>query len=484
MLTVRVTSFLFLATAFAQAGDPPSFLGVGDFPGGPRLSAVEAVSADGSVACGFGTSEVGDVAFRWTRADGLQSLGDLPGGAIESVANGLSADGTVIVGHSGGPNGIEAFRWTQAGGLQPLGDLPGGLFNSSAVAANADGSVLVGYSSSASGLIEAFRWTAGGGLQPLGDLAGGNFVSAGYALSADGTRVCGLGTAGSTDSQQLAALWMLPGSPVSLGDLPGGSVSSVAFDISADGKVVVGYSSAAAGSLAFRWDDPAIGGAGMVSLGDLPGGPANSYAEGVSGDGSIIVGESDSSPILLEPFVWTATTGCTSLTALLESLGLDLTGWRLQNVLDVSDDGRTLVGRGIHPNGDEEGWIAFLGDPWTALGHGLSGVAGVPALQVHGALLEGHPLTLSLSGAKPAGSATLVVGFSAINAPFKGGTLVPDADALIFGLPLDANGALELSAAWPAGVPSGSSLWLQAWIADAAAAQGFAASNAVVGETP
>ena len=48
---------------------------------------------------------------------------------------------------------------------------------------------------------------------------------------------------------------------------------------------------------------------------------------------------------------------------------------------------------------------------------------------------------------------------AAIAAPFKGGTLVPAPDLLIPGLPLDAQGALTLTFAWPPGIPSGLDLW-------------------------
>jgi hypothetical protein len=173
-----------------------------------------------------------------------------------------------------------------------------------------------------------------------------------------------------------------------------------------------------------------------------------------------------------------------SLKGLLTSLGLDLTGWTLEVAQAVSADGRTIVGYGPNPSGNYEGWVAHLGDAWTDLGQGLAGVAGVPVLQTHGALIEGHPLTVALSSAKPSGVATLVVGLSALNAPFKGGTMVPNPDALVAGLGLDGVGGIELTSPWPAGVPSGLSLWMQAWIADGAAVKGFAASNAEVGAVP
>ena len=71
-----------------------------------------------------------------------------------------------------------------------------------------------------------------------------------------------------------------------------------------------------------------------------------------------------------------------------------------------------------------------------------------------------------------------VLGLSPLLAPFKGGVLVPDADLLILAPPTDAQGALTLAGAWPA-VPSGLSLWLQAWLPDPVAAEGWAGSEGV-----
>ena len=73
---------------------------------------------------------------------------------------------------------------------------------------------------------------------------------------------------------------------------------------------------------------------------------------------------------------------------------------------------------------------------------------------------------------------------SAVNLPFKGGTLVPAVDVLVAGLPTSPAGELSLSAAWPPGVPSGLTVWFQEWIVDAAGPKGFAASNGLAGTTP
>ena len=61
---------------------------------------------------------------------------------------------------------------------------------------------------------------------------------------------------------------------------------------------------------------------------------------------------------------------------------------------------------------------------------------------------------------------------------------MPSVDILLGGLLTDGGGTLILPALWPAGLPSGSSLYLQAWITDPVGPAGFAASNALWARTP
>jgi hypothetical protein len=123
-------------------------------------------------------------------------------------------------------------------------------------------------------------------------------------------------------------------------------------------------------------------------------------------------------------------------------------------------------------------------DAFTDLGQALAGAHGLPHLLGTGSMTAPHPVSLSLGNALENSIATLVIGFSALNAPFKGGTLVPQVDVLISGLPTDGTGSTLVSAPWPAGFPSAFSTWYQFWIIDPAGPSGFAASNALQGTTP
>jgi hypothetical protein len=67
--------------------------------------------------------------------------------------------------------------------------------------------------------------------------------------------------------------------------------------------------------------------------------------------------------------------------------------------------------------------------------------------------------------------------------PFHGGVLWPKPDALL-GLSFGHGGLAAGGGHWPAGVPSGTGLWLQAWLLDSGAPEGFAASDGVRGLAP
>jgi len=176
----------------AQTG----WVGVGDLPGGPFLSACHAVSADARVVVGYSLSGTSRTeGFRWTAAEEMVPLGDLPGGIFVSIAIDASADGSVIVGGSASgrdpqESNPEAFRWTVETGMVGLGDLPGGEFNSGALAVSCDGRVIAGQGRSDRG-VEVFRWTADEGMVALPNPFPGSYAITMGAMSGDGSIICG-----------------------------------------------------------------------------------------------------------------------------------------------------------------------------------------------------------------------------------------------------------------------------------------------------
>ncbi|RKY18067.1 MAG: hypothetical protein DRQ55_14300 [Planctomycetota bacterium] len=122
--------------------------------------------------------------------------------------------------------------------------------------------------------------------------------------------------------------------------------------------------------------------------------------------------------------------------------------------------------------------------PWDDLGSGLAGVDGTPLLVVAGDLLGNDPVTMTVAKAAPNSLAGLVLGVGLLNLPFKGGTLLPTPDVVLFGFPTGPNGTLQLVDNWPPGLPPGLPFFSQFWIQDPAGPHGFSASNGVQGTTP
>ena len=337
----------------AHGDDAPFFTGIGDLPGGVFFSVGWGVSADGRVVIGdsarggFGSHE----AMRWTLAEGMSPLG-----TGTSNAFGVSGRGTVIVGSFVIPDySIEAFMWTKSTGMVAMGDLPGGDFRSEAKGVSCDGRNIVGWGNSENGT-EAFRWTADTGMLGLGDLDGGSFGSSATAISADGLVIVG----GSNSHNGTEAFrWTAEVGMVGLGDLDGSHFNSYATAVSADGSVVIGSSMAYGGQMSFRWTAET----GMVGLGRLTPDEIGNRGHGVSWDGSVIVGEA----VVLDDngngaYIWTPETGMRRLTDVLADIGVTIPpGWYLIAVYGVSADGRTIVGAGINPAGNSEGWVAYLG---------------------------------------------------------------------------------------------------------------------------
>lgn len=125
-----------------------------------------------------------------------------------------------------------------------------------------------------------------------------------------------------------------------------------------------------------------------------------------------------------------------------------------------------------------------LGSQWADMGSGLAGAGGEPTLGSKGNLVAGEVVAFFVEGAAPSAATTLIVGFSPVFAPLKGGILVPSPDLLLSGLVTDATGALALAGKAPPGLPSGLDMFFQAWIADVSGPAGAAASNALHVITP
>jgi hypothetical protein len=129
--------------------------------------------------------------------------------------------------------------------------------------------------------------------------------------------------------------------------------------------------------------------------------------------------------------------------------------------------------------------VRIYPDAFTTLtAGGLAGTNGVPQLLGAGTLEPGSPVRVNLASGLPNGLATLIIGFSAVHQPFKGGVLIPSPDVVLGGLPMNGTGSLVVSSSFPPGIPGGLSFFFQVWFVDHGGAEGFAASNGVEAITP
>lgn len=137
------------------------------------------------------------------------------------------------------------------------------------------------------------------------------------------------------------------------GDVLGGIFYAIAWGISGDGTTLVGPARTNHGSRdeAYLW----TANSAFVLPDPAHGANFGSSFQAVSGDGSIAVGGTDA-----DAMIWDPANGMRDLHDVLEDAGLDVDGWFLSGALDISDDGRTIVGGGIDPLGRPQAWLARL----------------------------------------------------------------------------------------------------------------------------
>ena len=122
--------------------------------------------------------------------------------------------------------------------------------------------------------------------------------------------------------------------------------------------------------------------------------------------------------------------------------------------------------------------------PWFATGPGSLGGSGVLSeLSGSGPLTAGSGNALHLDAALPGATAYMILGLSQWKLPFKGGVLLPAPDLFLPPLTVDGTGSVNLPFTWPAAVPAGLPIFIQAWVADPGAVYSFASSNGLMGES-
>ncbi len=141
----------------------------------------------------------------------------------------------------------------------------------------------------------------------------------------------------------------------------------------------------------------------------------------------------------------------------------------------AAQDGNGNVSVGVAPVGFSQAWVALPG--------GAPGTYGTPKLSGMGPMTANSLAQLVVTDAKEFSSAWLILGFSQIDAPFKGGVLVPNPDIVAGGLSTSADGHFEIGFTLPGIIPPGLPLYSQYWILDPAGPKGFSATNGLLGTT-
>ena len=358
MRCIRITLLLGSCAMFLVAGTATA--GLWEVLGNlspEHASEAVAISADGSVIVGSSGTLEGQRAFRWTLETGIQALPMPPSVDVTMTwATDVSADGSTIVGYGGNNfgsrQGWEGLIWQNSAIPSEIAVQDKGVWLHGV---SGDGLVAVGSQHAVEAMTysEAFRLPVGGTPTPLsGPLYTEGIVqSSAAAISADGQVIVG-------DITQLDPIvrsgfrWTEATGMTPVGDFAVNAASR-------DGSVVVGTVVVPGGEgfQACRWTDAE----GVVPLGLFAEG-FTSQALGVSGDGSRIVGFVENmNTDLRQAFLWEEEMGMRLLQDVLhERYGFDLTGWSLTKAYAISDDGRTVVGRGYSPQGVDEAWRAVL----------------------------------------------------------------------------------------------------------------------------
>ncbi|MFG0284145.1 MAG: PEP-CTERM sorting domain-containing protein [Phycisphaerales bacterium JB039] len=357
-------SFFVMATSIAVAdasAQEATFTPLGLLPGGGAFfSLATGVSDDGQVVAGtVGVMDPLDVLpFIWTEATGMKEIDGRPPGVLHTEVGPVSADGSMVSGaFFFDDRRHHAFLWERGVGFRLLPYLPGGGRVSSANGIARDGKRIFGLSDTSLGLEAAIWDYPFDAPKGFGDLPGGAFYSGFGQSTPDGTAAAG----GGTSARGLeAVLWREGQGFTVLGDLPGGRVEAGASGISADARVLTGNSNTTGGLAgAFRWTEAS----GMLALGALPGDSA-SGALATTADGAVVVGNSNrvsGSAIIETAVIWDRIRGMRGLKAVLEDdFGLDLTDWLLHRAIDITADGRFIVGQAMNPAGVREAYIVQI----------------------------------------------------------------------------------------------------------------------------
>jgi hypothetical protein len=269
----------------------------------------------------------------------------------------LAEDGSVVFAYQRpADDGAEPLRSVSGGPWVSLG-FPTGMTSANVWTCSASGNYAAGSASLGLAPAKAFVWNAPGGYSVIH--VDGWDQSWALGMSDDGQVVVG---GLRTEGREWAYRWEHGAGPMML-DGPVGTVLSQALSVSGDGRSVFGYYKVPGGTmypLPCRWID-----GGREAL-PLPSGTWGAWPQASSVDGRVVAGFSLPTISERRACTWTPRWGVLDLQPLLNLYGIDTTGWILNECLDISSDGLTMVGYGTFPF-ERRGFIVTL--PRSVLCH-------------------------------------------------------------------------------------------------------------------
>jgi len=343
-------------------------------------------------------------------------LGDLPGGLTASYVTDMTPSGEVVVGDSEGPSGRQGVRWqggrltalanelSHARGVSPDGRYIAGGIGTSEFSGgfwHGTGPFVSVYEPSYEPLAPAMYWMVHGVAALDDGQIIGNCVQQGggnpgfdcrfippdtLTIVANMTFVYGADSEGNRVGTRLPSRYEVSSAgrqayfneralPYPEGTCVRPNICHTeARGLTTGGSVIVGSgrlppvppetSSDDDGLLATAFVYTESG--GMLRLPDLPGGDSESGAHAVTEDGRVIGGFGNDDQGAR------ATLWIDGVPVPLEELLIDLggslpDGWRLLDVEDFSADGRVLIGNGLNPEGNPEGYRVDFPSPLIEL---------------------------------------------------------------------------------------------------------------------
>jgi hypothetical protein len=363
--------------------------------GGPGYTDSRGMSANGLYVVGSYYISGGNLTrgFLWS-ATGTPVTDIGASFGNESYLSHVSNDGTMALGGFNSNGNSQAFVWKSAGSTETsfaqVANLSAGL-NSYLrnVTADIGVALLYVYGNNSSTI---YRWSPATGQFTHLDLSAVNAYSEATGLSADGSTVIAI--AGSKVHRWTAAGWDLDLTASFTGvqnaysgsNNYNGYGTGVSTNISADGTALVGTYYTNNQSKPFFWSTTT----GAVDLlATMPNAQQSGPSPIISADGKVVFGglwDGSTSNV----YRWSAARGTQTLTAWLQSYGVDLTpfaNWTFQYANATSSDGSVLLGTARESQGmpfpfiatakgvtDVNAWMATVvgANSFYAMGHQLS----------------------------------------------------------------------------------------------------------------